>query len=128
MLLSITVGTTVGGGSACYYGENREHARYPWESRNISEERQHMIMVEEEDRPSVRANLAKNCGYTGYSILWRLHECYGFDVCKDLVFDMMHNISLNLLKNHLRRFIAADILDVRKVEERLQEFPWTAGL
>lgn len=87
-----------------------------------------MTKIESEDRQTTRAKLAKESGYTGYSLLWRLHNLYGFDVFRDLVFDMMHNIPLNLLKNHLRYYIDYDLIDVNKVQERLDQFPWPAGL
>ena len=55
-----------------------------------------MTAIHSEDRPSVRARLSENSGYTGLSILHRLYKLYKFDVFKDLVYDVMHNIPLNV--------------------------------
>ena len=64
-----------------------------------------MIRVEAEDRVSVRANLAKETRFTGLLILHRLYSLYGFDVHRDLVFDAMHNIPLNITSNHLHYYL-----------------------
>ena len=94
-----------------YYGANRYHARYPWPERKIEEEVQLMSEISEEGRPTVRQRLSRESGYTGLSILHRLNKLYGFDVLKDTVFDVMHNIPLNVVGSLLKELIASGKLD-----------------
>ena len=91
------IGTLNPEGGSRYYGGNRYHARYPWEERKIEEELDTLKEVDAEDRKSVRARKSKSCGYTGLTILYRLHKLYGFDIFKDLVTDTMHNIPTNIV-------------------------------
>lgn len=60
-----------------------------------------MKKVDSEDRPSVRSALAKECGFTGLSILHRLNCLYGFNVLLDQFMMPLHNISLNVISHHL---------------------------
>ena len=87
-----------------------------------------MEKVEDEDRFSVRAKMAKEKGFTGLSILHRLFNLYGFDLLHDMVFDAMHNISLNVVNQHLRHFLQTEMLPRAEVESRLNSVPWTTGL
>ena len=84
--------------------------------------------IDAEDRRSVRANKSKSCGYTGLTILYRLHKLYGFDIFQDLVIDTMHNIPTNITAAALKHLIQTEKIDTKVVEERLCSFPWTAGL
>ena len=77
-----------------YYGQFRYHARHPWPKRNLKSSLKDMRRVDIEDRQSVRACMAKECGFTGLSILHRLNCLYGFDVLLDTVYDAMHNIPI----------------------------------
>ena len=86
-----------------------------------------MKEIAEEHRSSVRERLSRESGYTGLSILTRLYKLYGFDVIKDMVFDVMHNLPLNIVGNYLKDLIAEEKLDAKVVDERLAKFPWTAG-
>ena len=116
------------GGTHYYYGQNRLHARFPWEERKLAAELAKMKEVADEDRPTVRERLSRESGYTGLSILHRLHKLYGFDVIKDTVFDVMHNLPLNIVGNLLKDMIAEEKLDAKVADERLAKFPWTAEL
>ena len=120
-------GTNPGGKSAYYYGGNRYHARFAWEERKIEEELVKMTAIDTEDRPTVRAQLSRNSGYTGLSVLHRLYKLYKFDVFKDLVFDVVHNIPLNVAPRQVKNWIDSEVIDKHVVEERLKSFPWTAG-
>ena len=81
-----------------------------------------------EDRTSVRTRIAKETGYTGLSILHRLHHLYGFDVLHDIVYDAMHIIPLNVASHHLHYYLNEEILLPQVVEERLKLMPWTPGM
>ena len=56
-----------------YHGHFRYLFRYPWPERTLSSSLKEMKRVDIEDRPSVRASLSKECGFTGLSILHRLN-------------------------------------------------------
>ena len=84
-------GTNIDNGSTYYVANNRYHARFPVEPRVLEDEVSMMTRIEEEDRPTVRATLAKQSGYTGLSILHRLNRLYGFNVLLDTVFDGRHS-------------------------------------
>jgi hypothetical protein len=86
-----------------------------------------MCTIGEEDRSSVRANLSKHTGYTGISVLHRLHKLYEFDVIRDTVFDMMHNLPLNVVRKHVKRVMDEGIVDRNVLESKLSLMPWTAG-
>ena len=86
-----------------------------------------MKRVEDEDRPSAHAALARESGFTGLSILCRLHSLYGFDILQDLVYDAMHNVPLNVGSHHLHHYFDDDILSKQAVEKRLKDMPWTKG-
>ena len=116
------------GGTTYYYGDNRYHAKYPWEERKLEEDLEKMRDINDEDRKTVRANKSRNSGYTGLSILYRLHKLYAFDVFKDLVYDTMHNLPTNIISAHLKELITNNKIDSKIVDQRLQAFPWTAGL
>ena len=55
-----------------------------------------MNVVDQKDRLSVRQKLASQTGFTGLSILHRLHTLYKFDILQDniMVFDTMHTLVL----------------------------------
>jgi hypothetical protein len=44
-------------------------------------------------------------GIVGRSELWRLYGLYSFDLIRDLVFDGMHSIPLNILKKFIEEFM-----------------------
>lgn len=116
------------GGSTYYYGGNRYHAQYPSEERKIEEELDTLKEVDAEDRKIVRASKSKSCGYTGLTILYRLHKLYGFDIFKDLVIDTVHNIPTNIVATELKYLIQTEKIDAKLVEGCLNSFPWTAGV
>ena len=87
-----------------------------------------MSEIENEDRATVQGALARQSGYTGLSILHRLHKLYGFNVLTDMVFDMMHNIPLNVVSKHLNRYLREELADKSILDERLQAVPWTSEL
>ena len=86
-----------------------------------------MNKVDQEDRVSVRKRIASESGFTGCSILHRLHSLYKFDVLKDFVFDAMHTLLLGNVKRHLDHYKEKGYLNNPVVEARLAKMPWTAG-
>lgn len=109
-----------------YYGNYRYYARYQWPVRSLMESISEMKAVDDEDRVSVRSRKASSTGFTGLSILHRLHYLYSFNILKDTVFDAMHTILLRIAKRHLDFFKDNGFLN-QDVEKRLSAMPWTAG-
>lgn len=50
-----------------------------------------------------------------------------FDVIKDLVFDVMHLVPLNLVKRRSEYFLSNSLLDTERVQPALEKIPWTQG-
>lgn len=117
-----------GTGTTYYYGQNRFAARFPPESRKLETEVAKMKEIDAEDRRTVRERLSRDTGYTGLSILHCVNSLYGFDVIRDIVFDVMHNLPLNIVGCSLKQLIAEGKLDVKDADERLSNFPWTASI
>ena len=101
---------------------------YPWTKRDLEICIYDMKCADDEDRTSVRAEIAKSSGFTGLCILHRLRALYGFDVLKHLVIDVMHNIPLNVVRNHIYHYIDDGIIPAHVLEERLLKIPWTQEL
>ena len=94
-----------------YFGNFRLHARHPWQSRELSSSLAAMKRVDTEERSSVQIAIAKETGFTGLSILHRLHVLSGFDVLRDTVYDCRHNIPLNVVSHHLHRYMDMGLVD-----------------
>ena len=60
----------------------------------------------------------------------RLWPLYGFRYDKDLVFDEMHAVQLNVVKEALDHLLSDEDhpVDWCEVDRRLQQLPWTAGI
>jgi len=43
---------------------------------------------------------------SGYSIPWRMYHLHGFDISLDLVHDVMHILSLNILKKYVALLVS----------------------
>lgn len=108
-----------------YYGENRHHCRYFWERRNLDTELPVMMEVQEEERKSKRKKMSSESGYTGVSYLHQLNNLYGFNIIKDCLYDIHHNIPLNVIKNQIDRLIEEQIIDSQEVESNITKIPWT---
>ena len=121
-------GTNIANRSTYYIANNRHRIRFPVQPRVLVDEVPRMSQIEEEDRPTVRSSLARQSGYTGLSILHRLHKLYGFNIILDTVFDMMHNIPLNVVSKHLNCYLNEETFDKSAFDERLKRMPWTSEL
>lgn len=98
---------------------------------------QQLREIEEEERVTVKKEMAKQTGYTGLSILHRLYPLYRFVYDKDLVFDEMHTVQLNVVKKALTHLLhgcqngadnpPAQEIDWQEVDRRLDAIPWTSG-
>jgi len=112
-----------------YYGDNRAHYRHKWESRDISLMLTDLYDVEAESRKSVRKKLSSETGVTGISLLHKyLHPLYGFDILKDLTFDIFHTICLNVVKNQTERLLDYGLIDKKYLDREIIDFPWPKEL
>lgn len=111
-----------------YYPGFREHFRFPLAQRNLLEELPLMIAIGQEERVTVMEKKSREIGFLGLSILHRLHKLYKFDVIKDLVFDVMHLVPLNLVKRRFEYLLSNSLLDTEQLQEALQKVPWTQGM
>lgn len=84
-----------------YYTGYRQHSRFPAQEKSVVTSFDALCEIEEEERSTVRQKRAKECGYTGLSILHRLNALYGFEYDRHMVYDELHGISLNAVKNHI---------------------------
>ena len=109
-----------------YYGNYRFHYRHKWLPRTLDESLPDMEEVDQEDRVTVRRQKASESGFTGTSILHRLHLLYNFNILEDFVFDAMHTILLRNIKRHLDFYKESGFLN-DNVEKGLSNMPWTAG-
>ena len=86
-----------------------------------------MNRVDSEERTSVRTSMSRECGFTGLSILHRLHSLYGFNTLNDLVFDAMHNVPMNIASNHLHHYLNEGLVTAQQLEDGLKQIEWTPG-
>ena len=86
-----------------------KQAHFPTEKKSIMDNLELLHKIASEERISVRQQLSKESGYTGLSILHRLYYLYGFLYDRDLVFDEMHTVHLNLVKNALTNFFSISL-------------------
>lgn len=87
-----------------------------------------MKALEEEERPTYFQRMSKENGLLGLSVLHRLYPLYGFDVLRDTVFDAMHQLPLNVVKNNFERWISQGYLDKKDLDTNLAKMPWTVGV
>lgn len=86
-----------------------------------------MNEIEQEERSTVALQKSKESGFLGLSQLHRLHKLYKFDILKDIVFDVMHLVPLNLVKRRLEHLISNELVVVDALETALKNIPWTKG-
>lgn len=112
-----------------YYGDNRFHARHPWEKRDVTAEEQTFYDLDNENRVSVRKQLSSEKGFTGTPIFHQyLYPLYKFDCLYHMVYDIFHTLPLNICKNQLSRLLELELLDTAYVDEQIAQFPWSKEL
>ncbi|XP_048586101.1 uncharacterized protein LOC125568272 [Nematostella vectensis] len=108
-----------------YYGDNRFHARHPWEKRDVTAEESTFYDLDNENRVSVRKKLSSQEGFTGTPIFHQyLYPLYKFDCLYHMVYDIFHTLPLNICKNQLSRLLRLELLDAVYVDEQIAQFPW----
>ena len=111
-----------------YYTEYFQQSRFSSDQKSVLDCLQQLREIEEEERETIKQEVAKQTGYTGLSLLHRLYPLCGFVHDKDLVFDEMHTIQLNVVKRALSVLLGPDQgIAWQTVGARLDAIPWTRG-
>ena len=129
LFCTFSSGTYVSETNHYYYTGFRKQARYPAEEKSVVGSYDKLCEIEEEERITVRQKQARESGYTGLSILHRLHALYGFEYDCHMVYDELHGISLNAVKNHIASLKGSEeeSIDWKEVDSQLKKVPWTHG-
>ena len=109
--LSLFLGKYLEAQKHYYYSGLREQFRFPPAKREIAEELPLMTEIEQEERTTVKDRMSKETGFIGVSLLHRLHNLYKFDIIKDLVYDVMHLVPLNLVKRRFEHLLSNSLLE-----------------
>lgn len=115
MFLCHVVGTWLNDQCHYYYPGFREHFRYPWRKRVLEEEVEIMAEIEQEERQTYFQDRSREFGFNGLSLLHRLNPLYQFNILNDLVFDAMHLLPLNVVKNHFSKLLSGEVMDEREL-------------
>ena len=126
--LSLFLGKYLEAQKHYYYPGLREQFRFPPAKREIAEELPLMTEIEQEERTTVKDRMSKETGFIGVSLLHRLHKLYNFDIIKDLVFDVIHLVPLNLVKRRFEHLLSNSLLDPEQLQLALEKVPWTQGI
>jgi len=87
------------------YGQNEVQCVHPPEKRTAKELRHSMdTYIRLKNDKKSRDKHSMESGISGDSQLWRLYYLNGFDLSRDLVYDVMHVLNLNLFKNYIIKF------------------------
>ena len=84
-----------------------------------------MAEIEQEERQTYFQNRSREAGFNGLSLLHRLHPLYQFSILNDTVFDAMHLLPLNVVKNHFAKLLSGEVMDVTELACKLKQMPWT---
>ena len=87
-----------------------------------------MIDIEQEERVTIKEKMSREGGFWGVSLLHRLYTLYKFDVIKDLVFDVMHLVPLNLVKRRFEHLLSNSLLDTEEFQAALEKVSWTQSM
>lgn len=89
-----------------------------------------LLDINEEEKSTVRWRMSRETGYTGLPVLHRLYPMYGFLYDESTVYDEMHTISLNAVKNVLLDLLddVANGFDWSIVDDQLDHIPWPNGM
>ena len=82
-----------------FYGNCRYHARYKLPSKTI-EESIPLIKASDEEVGVARCRASRDSAFTGLCQLTVLFDLYGFDVLFDRPIDLIHNLSMDLVKKY----------------------------
>ncbi|MCO5607388.1 hypothetical protein L7F22_061584 [Adiantum nelumboides] len=76
-------------GGRYVYDRNRYQGRYPLEKRKVQDMWDAIRASKRCATKERKEDMLQNAGLSGVSILWRLYHLYGFDISRDLVYDVV---------------------------------------
>lgn len=94
------------GGSRYVFDQNRFQARHIPEKRNVEDMWTALCNAKRCATKEGKEDILRDAGLSGQSSLWRLYHLYAFDISKDLVYDIMHILSLNLFQKYIRKMMS----------------------
>ncbi|MCO5578587.1 hypothetical protein L7F22_032431 [Adiantum nelumboides] len=104
----------VNGTQRYVYNNNRFQGRYPPPKRNV-DELWHALKMSKRCLTKEKAeDTLRDGGLAGESVLWRLYHLYAFDISKDLVFDVMHVLFLNLFQKYIKHLMSFTSTQVKR--------------
>ncbi|MCO5594524.1 hypothetical protein L7F22_048556 [Adiantum nelumboides] len=104
----------VNGTQRYVYNNNRFQGRYPPPKRNVDELWHALKMAKRCTTKEKAEDTLRDGGLAGESVLWRLYHLYAFDISKDLVFDVMHVLSLNLFQKYIKHLMSSASTQVKR--------------
>lgn len=103
------------------YDENRFQTRFPPVKRRVDDMAASLIEAKRCCTQAEKEEVWKQSGLSGESILWRLYDLYGFNISLDLVFDVMHTLSLNVFKKYIGSLLKeANATVKRQIDEAVK--------
>lgn len=96
------------------YDANRFQGRHPPKKRRVEDMWNSMRLSKRCMTREKREDVLREGGLSGESRLWRLYHLYGFDVSKDLVYDSMHILSLNLFQKFIKKLMSTASTSMKK--------------
>ena len=80
-----------------------------------------MAEIEQEERQTYFQARSREFGFNGLSLLHRLNPLYQFNILNDCVFDAMHLLPLNVVKNHFSKLLSGEVMDERELACKLKQ-------
>ncbi|MCO5595320.1 hypothetical protein L7F22_049361 [Adiantum nelumboides] len=108
-------------GGRYVYDRNRYQGRYPPEKRKVQDMWDAIRASNRCATKERKEDVLRNAGLSGVSILWRLYHLYGFDNSRDLVYDVMHILSLLFQKYIKKLMFTASTSMKRKIDQIVKD-------
>ena len=87
------------------YHDNRKQHRYPPIVRTMEDTAVALANWRQLPEGKEKDLLGREAGISSHSILWRLHALYGFDILRDIVYDVMHILALCIFKKYVHMLV-----------------------
>ncbi|MCO5602802.1 hypothetical protein L7F22_056941 [Adiantum nelumboides] len=109
-------------GGRYVYDRNSYQGRYPPKKRKVQDMWDAIRASKRCATKERKEDVLRNAGLSGVSILWQLYHLYGFDISRDLVYDIMHILSLNLFQKYIRKLMfTASTSMKRKIDQIVKD-------
>ncbi|MCO5603203.1 hypothetical protein L7F22_057350 [Adiantum nelumboides] len=109
-------------GGRYVYDRNRYQGRYPPEKRKVQDMWDAIRASKRCATNERKEDVLRNAGPSGVPILWQMYHFYGFDISRDLVYDVMHILSFNLFQKYIRKLMfTASTSMKRKIDQIVKD-------